>query len=77
MNSTDTDGTPFEDQLEELERIVRRLDDESVGLEESLDLFERGMDLARRCRVRLDTVQERVTQLLEDGSEEDLEVESD
>jgi exodeoxyribonuclease VII small subunit len=77
MAPTDEPNTPFEDQLEELERIVRRLDDESVGLEESLDLFERGMALAKSCRLRLDAVQARVTRLLEDGTEEDLEVDAD
>ncbi len=54
----------FEDQLEGLEEVVRRLEDESVGLEEALDLFERGMELARRCRGRLEAVEQRVERLL-------------
>jgi exodeoxyribonuclease VII small subunit len=61
----------FEDQLAKLEEIVARLEDESVGLEEALGLFENGMDLARRCRARLEEVEQRVSQLLE--SEEDEE----
>jgi len=62
----------FEDQLARLEEIVDRLEDESVGLEEALGLFENGMDLARHCRARLDEVEQRVTQLLEteDGEDE-------
>jgi exodeoxyribonuclease VII small subunit len=62
----------FEDQLAKLEEIVDRLEDESVGLEEALGLFENGMDLARRCRSRLEEVESRVTQLLEteNGEEE-------
>ena len=59
------DGDRFEDQLAKLEEIVDRLEDESVGLEEALGLFENGMDLARRCRARLEEVEQRVTQLLE------------
>ncbi|MFV2071908.1 MAG: exodeoxyribonuclease VII small subunit [Thermoanaerobaculales bacterium] len=55
----------FEDQLARLEEIVARLEDDSVGLEEALELFEGGMDLARRCRSRLEEVEQRVTQLLE------------
>jgi exodeoxyribonuclease VII small subunit len=60
----------FEDQLERLEAIVAQLEDESVGLEESLELFERGMELARSCRARLESVEARVQRLLEseDGS---------
>ena len=61
----------FEDQLARLEEIVDRLEDESGGLEEALGLFENGMDLARRCRARLEEVKQRVTQLLESENEED------
>jgi exodeoxyribonuclease VII small subunit len=55
----------FEDQLARLERIVSRLEDETVGLEEALELFEQGMALARSCRQRLEAVEQRVAQLLE------------
>jgi len=68
MTKTKQDGKRFEDQLEELEKIVARLEDESVGLEEALGLFEGGMELARRCRERLEEVEQRVTQLLEDDN---------
>jgi exodeoxyribonuclease VII small subunit len=61
----------FEDQLARLEDIVDRLEDESVGLEEALGLFENGMDLARQCRTRLEEVEQRVTQLLETENGED------
>lgn len=64
MNDQKTNGERFEDQLSRLEEIVARLEDESVGLEEALELFEKGMDLARRCRNRLEEVEQRVTQLL-------------
>jgi exodeoxyribonuclease VII small subunit len=60
----------FEDQLAQLEEIVARLEDDSVGLEEALDFFERGMQLAKACRKRLEAVQQRVEQLLaEEGDE--------
>jgi exodeoxyribonuclease VII small subunit len=69
----------FEDQLARLEEIVDRLEDESVGLEEALGLFENGMDLARHCRARLEEVEQRVTQLLEteNGEEEVIDEESE
>jgi len=79
MGETKQDGERFEDQLENLEKIVARLEDESVGLEEALGLFEGGMELARSCRARLEEVEQRVTQLLEDdarnGEPEDEESE--
>ena len=67
-----TDEASAEDQLAKLEEIVARLEDESVGLEEALGLFENGMELARTCRALLEEVEQRVTQLLqtENGEEE-------
>jgi exodeoxyribonuclease VII small subunit len=59
------DGERFEDQLERLEAIVASLEDETVGLEEALGLFEDGMKLARSCRARLEEVEQRVQELLE------------
>jgi len=55
----------FEDQLERLEKIVGSLEDETVGLEEALELFEDGMKLAKSCRARLEEVELRVRRLLE------------
>ena len=70
----------FEDPLGKLEEIVARLEDEGVGLEESLDLFEQGMTLVRSCRERLEKVEQRVAQLMQDESgqpvTEPLEVEN-
>lgn len=62
----------FEDQLAKLESIVSRLEDESVGLEEALGLFESGMVLAKSCRERLEEVEQRVSQLLEGDEPEAL-----
>lgn len=50
----------FEQSLEELETIVRRMEDGDLSLDGSLDLFERGVTLARRCRERLDAAERRV-----------------
>ncbi len=69
MSEKKKDGERFEDQLAKLEDIVARLEDESVGLEEALGLFENGMDLAKKCRGRLEEVEQRVSQLLESDAE--------
>lgn len=64
-NKKDAKTERFEDQLEKLEEIVASLEDETVGLEEALDLFENGMTLAKSCRARLEEVEHRVRRLLE------------
>ena len=68
MTEQNTEGR-FEDQLAKLEEIVARLEDDSVGLEEALGLFEEGMKLARACRTRLEAVEQRVDKLLEEAGE--------
>jgi exodeoxyribonuclease VII small subunit len=55
----------FEQARDELERIVRKLEDGSTPLDEALALWERGEQLHALCRARLDAAEERVTELLE------------
>jgi len=71
------DEVRFEDQLARLEEIVDRLEDDAVGLEEALELFEQGMQLAKTCRARLEAVELKVARLLApdegEGVAEDLD----
>ena len=40
------DQQSFEEMMQELENIVQKLDNETVSLEESLELYQRGMKLS-------------------------------
>jgi exodeoxyribonuclease VII small subunit len=55
----------FERSLDELERIVKQMEDGELSLEESLKTFERGMDLSRACQKALDDAEQRVRILTE------------
>ena len=55
----------FENALEELETIVGRMEDGEPSLEELLKLFERGMDLTRRCQKALDDAEQRIQTLMD------------
>lgn len=50
----------FEKSLEELQQLVATLESGNVGLDESLKLFERGVELVRLCNARLDEAEQRV-----------------
>jgi len=50
----------FEAARDELERIVRRLEDGNVTLQESVELWERGEALAAHCDVLLGQVESRL-----------------
>ena len=60
----------FEKALEELQQIVSSLEVGNVSLDDSLGLYERGVELVRLCNRRLEEVGQRVDVLRagEDGS---------
>ncbi len=53
----------FEAAQRELEEIVERLERGQTVLDEALALWERGEELYRLCRERLDTAQGRIEEL--------------
>lgn len=57
----------FEKSLEELELIVNSLESGDLRLEESLELFERGVKLSRKCRERLANAERRIQRLMKDA----------
>ncbi len=56
----------FEVSLADLEKIVRRLEEGDLPLDESLELFEKGVRLSRECRERLNQAERRIEILLRD-----------
>jgi exodeoxyribonuclease VII small subunit len=60
----------FEDAMERLEKTVDQLESGELSLEESIKAFERGIELSKLCRKKLEKAEERVRKLLEksDGS---------
>jgi exodeoxyribonuclease VII small subunit len=53
----------FEEAQRELEAIVGRLESGQVPLEEAIALWERGEELYKLCRARLDAAQGRIEEL--------------
>lgn len=58
------EGPRFEEALAELEKLVRRLEQGELPLEDSLAAFERGMALVKLLGERLATIEQRVEVLL-------------
>jgi len=58
----------FEKAIEELETIVKRLEDGKVPLEESVAIYERGESLKRRCEELLRQAEARVDKITADAS---------
>jgi exodeoxyribonuclease VII small subunit len=58
----------FEESLTELEQIVGKLEDGDLALEESLELFEKGVKISRECQARLTEAERRIEVLIKDRS---------
>jgi exodeoxyribonuclease VII small subunit len=57
----------FEQSLDDLEKIVKQLEDGDLPLEKSLELFESGVKLSRECRERLTNAERRIEMLMKDS----------
>ena len=62
-------GLPFEEALSHLERVVDRLEQGDLELEESLAAFEEGVRLSKRCVALLDTAEQRIEILIREGGQ--------
>jgi exodeoxyribonuclease VII small subunit len=59
----------FEAAFRELQEVIEQLEEGGLGLEASVRLFERGMDLASKCEKTLEKAELRVIRLMpEHGS---------
>ena len=66
-SNSDVGKLPFERAVEELESIVKRLEEGKVPLEESVAIYERGEALKRRCEDLLRQAEARVERITLDA----------
>jgi exodeoxyribonuclease VII small subunit len=63
----DTSIKDFEGAIAELDGIVKKLEEGDLPLEQSLALYERGVQLSRFCHARLEDAERRIEILTERG----------
>ncbi|NVK29744.1 MAG: exodeoxyribonuclease VII small subunit [Gammaproteobacteria bacterium] len=63
MSDAQTANDQFENALEALEALVRRMESGELSLAQSMDEFERGVALVAQCRKTLDEAEQRIAQL--------------
>jgi exodeoxyribonuclease VII small subunit len=66
-DTSDTSIRDFEAAIAELESIVKKLEEGDLALEQSLALYERGVQLSRFCHQRLEDAERRIEILSERG----------
>lgn len=64
MSQTQT----FEKNLEQLTDVIQKMEQQDVGLEESLKLYEQGVQLTRKCQKIIDEAEKKIEQLMEKNS---------
>ena len=60
----------FEKSFQQLEKIVQRLEGEELSLDESLELFEQGINLSRFCHQKLEQIEKKIELILADAKGE-------
>ena len=67
----------FEELITELEDITNKLEKDNLTLDDSDQLFEKGMKISKECNEKLESAEKRITMLInaETGEEENFTVE--
>jgi len=67
----------FESALKELESLVEKMEQGDISLEDSLQHFERGIELTRHCQQALQEAEQKVQVLLEKNGRTEIKPLSD
>ncbi len=59
----------FEELIEKLENITNKLEKEQLSLDESVKLFEEGMNISKECNSKLEDAEKRITILINKNDE--------
>lgn len=65
----------YEKAITRLENIIQKLENNEIPLEESISLFQEGIELSQYCDQKLKNIQEKVAQIYEDGQLKAFETE--
>ena len=55
----------FEQNIKDLEEVVRQLEGGNVSLDDLLKLFEKGVGLAKSCNAQLDGAEQKINMLIQ------------
>lgn len=58
----------IEEAFGRLDELAEKLEDRETSLEDSFQLYSKGMELLKYCSSKLDTVEKKMLQMNEDGT---------
>lgn len=59
----------FEELMQKLEEITTKLETDKLSLDESVKLFEEGMEISKECNEKLEDAEKRITMLIRTNDE--------
>lgn len=59
----------FEEQIQELEKIINELENGNLNLDDSVVKFEEGMKISKECNKMLENAEKKITILIEKDGE--------
>ncbi|HSI66915.1 MAG TPA: exodeoxyribonuclease VII small subunit [Planococcus sp. (in: firmicutes)] len=67
----------FNEAMEQLEEIVRQLEQGDVPLEQALTLYQQGMELSKVCHDKLQNAEKQLVTMMDEGKEVSAEIETE
>lgn len=68
VESTVKDNRTLEELFQELDGMMRQMEEPGLSLEQSFSLYHRGIELLKSCNDKIDTVEKQI-QILEENGE--------
>jgi len=65
-NKNKIEDIPFEEYLKKLEKIVQKLEESELTLDESVKAYEEGMNISKMCLEKLNETKKKIEQLVID-----------
>lgn len=66
------EGQTLNDVLEQLDGIMKKMEQEDVSLEDSFQLYKEGMEMLKLCNEKIDTIEKKMMILDEEGAEHEF-----
>ena len=71
----DLEKLSFEELYKKLDEVTTKLEADNLNLDESIELFEKGMEISKKCNEKLENAEKKISILLKNGenvTEEDF-----
>ena len=67
MTEKQTEEVTIEEGLQELDKIVEKLESRDISLEDSFTMYQKGMEVLKHCIQKIDMVEKKMLQMNKDG----------